>query len=44
MVAAADRYRMPIHAIGLGEGMNDLRPFDPAEVAAAIAGTGGDGA
>jgi fused signal recognition particle receptor len=44
MVAAADKYRMPIHAIGLGEGMNDLRPFDPAEVAAAIAGTGGGGA
>jgi fused signal recognition particle receptor len=44
MVAAADRYGMPIHAIGLGEGMNDLRPFDPAEVAAAIAGTGGGGA
>jgi fused signal recognition particle receptor len=43
MVAAADRYRMPIHAIGLGEGMNDLRPFDPAEVAAAIAGTNGGG-
>ncbi len=44
MVAAADKYGMPIHAIGLGEGMNDLRPFDPAEVAAAIAGTGGGGA
>jgi len=44
MVAAADKYRMPIHAIGLGEGMDDLRPFDPAEVAAAIAGSGGGGA
>jgi fused signal recognition particle receptor len=40
MVAAADKLGMPIHAIGIGEGMNDLRPFDPAEVAAAIAGTG----
>jgi len=40
MVAAADKYKMPIHAIGIGEGMNDLRPFDPAEVARAIAGTG----
>ena len=38
MVAAADKYGMPIHAIGIGEGMNDLRPFDPAEVAGAIAG------
>jgi fused signal recognition particle receptor len=38
MVAAADRYGLPIHAIGVGEGMNDLRPFDPAEAARAIAG------
>src|SRR5687768_9301047 len=38
MVAAADKYGMPIHAIGIGEGMNDLRPFDPKEVAGAIAG------
>ena len=41
MVAAADRYGMPIHAIGIGEGMNDLRPFDPKEVAGAIAGIEG---
>ncbi|HEY0325402.1 MAG TPA: signal recognition particle-docking protein FtsY [Allosphingosinicella sp.] len=40
MVAAADKYGMPIHAIGIGEGMNDLRPFDPKQVAAVIAGTG----
>ena len=38
MVAAADRYGLPIHAIGVGEGMDDLRPFDPAEAARAIAG------
>jgi len=38
MVAAADRYGLPIHAIGVGEGMDDLRPFDAAEVARAIAG------
>jgi fused signal recognition particle receptor len=41
MVAAADKYGLPIHAIGVGEGMNDLRPFDAAEVAHAIAGTHG---
>jgi fused signal recognition particle receptor len=40
MVAAADRYGLPIHAIGVGEGMDDLRPFDPREVASAIAGGG----
>ncbi|WP_129790568.1 signal recognition particle-docking protein FtsY [Sphingosinicella sp. CPCC 101087] len=38
MVAAADRYGLPIHAIGVGEGMDDLRPFDAAEVARAISG------
>ena len=38
MVAAAEKYGLPIHAIGVGEGMDDLRPFDPAEVARAIAG------
>ena len=38
MVAAADQFGLPIHAIGVGEGMDDLRPFDPAEAARAIAG------
>ena len=38
LVAAADAYGLPIHAIGIGEGMDDLRPFDPAEAARAIAG------
>jgi fused signal recognition particle receptor len=38
LVAAAEKYGMPVHAIGLGEGIGDLRPFDPAEVARAIAG------
>jgi fused signal recognition particle receptor len=41
MVAAADKYGLPIHAIGVGEGMNDFRPFDAAEVASAIAGVRG---
>jgi fused signal recognition particle receptor len=38
LVAAADAYGLPIHAIGIGEGMDDLRPFDAAEAARAIAG------
>ncbi|TFI59330.1 signal recognition particle-docking protein FtsY [Sphingomonas parva] len=38
LVAAAERYGLPIHAIGIGEGMNDLRPFDPRVTARAIAG------
>lgn len=41
MVAAADKYGLPIHAIGIGEGLDDLRPFDPALVAGAIAGARG---
>jgi fused signal recognition particle receptor len=40
LVAAADRYGLPIHAIGLGEGIDDLRPFDARETARAIAGLG----
>jgi fused signal recognition particle receptor len=40
LVAAAEKYGLPIHAIGVGEGMDDLRPFDPALAARAIAGAG----
>lgn len=38
LVAAAERYGLPIHAIGVGEGMSDLRPFDAREVSRIIAG------
>ena len=38
LVAAAERFGLPIHAIGVGEGVDDLRPFDPRAVARAIAG------
>ncbi|MFZ5703728.1 MAG: signal recognition particle-docking protein FtsY [Pseudomonadota bacterium] len=38
LVAAAERYGLPVHAIGLGESIDDLKPFDPSEVARAIAG------
>ncbi len=38
LVAAAKQFNMPIHAIGVGETIEDLRPFDANEVAAAIAG------
>ncbi|MET0137214.1 MAG: signal recognition particle-docking protein FtsY, partial [Sphingobium sp.] len=38
LVAAADSRGLPIHAIGVGETIGDLRPFDPAELARAIAG------
>ena len=38
MVAAAEKFGLPIYAIGVGEGVDDLRPFDPRAVARAIAG------
>ena len=38
LVAAAETFGMPIHAIGVGETLEDLRPFDPDEVASLIAG------
>ena len=38
LVAAAERFRLPIHAIGVGEGMDDLRPFAADDFGAALAG------
>jgi fused signal recognition particle receptor len=38
LVAAAEKYGLPVHAIGIGEGIDDLRPFDAMEVARVIAG------
>jgi fused signal recognition particle receptor len=38
LVAAAEKYGLPIHAIGIGEGMGDMRPFDAHEVSRIIAG------
>lgn len=38
LVAVAEKFGLPIHAIGVGEGADDLRPFDPRAVARAIAG------
>lgn len=38
LVAAAEQFGMPIHAVGIGEQMEDLRPFEASEMARAIAG------
>ncbi|GGO98215.1 signal recognition particle-docking protein FtsY [Stakelama pacifica] len=38
LVNAAEKYGLPIHAIGVGEQVDDLRPFDANEVARIIAG------
>ena len=40
LVALADRFGLPIHAIGVGEAIEDLDAFDPEEFAAALTGTG----
>jgi fused signal recognition particle receptor len=39
LVALADKYGLPIHAIGIGEQIDDLAPFDPEEFARALTGT-----
>lgn len=38
LVAAAEKFGLPIHAIGIGETLDDLRPFDATEMGEAIAG------
>jgi fused signal recognition particle receptor len=38
LIAIAERFGLPINAIGLGEGIGDLEPFDADDFAAAIAG------
>ena len=36
VVAIASELKLPIHYVGLGEGIDDLRPFDPEDFARAI--------
>jgi len=38
LVALADKFGLPIHAIGVGEQLDDLAPFDPEDFAAALTG------
>ena len=41
LVAISAKYRMPVHAIGVGEGVDDFQPFDAQDFARAIAGLDG---
>lgn len=41
LVALADKFGLPIHAIGVGEQIDDLAPFDPEEFARALVGAEG---
>ncbi len=38
LVALADKFGLPIHAIGVGEQIDDLQPFDPEDFARALTG------
>ncbi len=38
LVAIAEKFALPIHAIGVGETVEDLQPFDAYDFASAIAG------
>lgn len=38
LVALADKFGLPIHAIGVGEQIDDLSPFDPEDFANALTG------
>src|SRR3546814_7920349 len=38
LVALAEKFGLPVHAIGVGEGIEDLRPFDPAQFARSLMG------
>ena len=38
VVALADTFKLPVHAVGTGEQAGDLRPFDASEYARALLG------
>jgi fused signal recognition particle receptor len=40
LVAIAEQFRLPVHFIGVGEGIDDLEPFTARDFARAIAGLG----
>ncbi|NCC21645.1 MAG: signal recognition particle-docking protein FtsY [Alphaproteobacteria bacterium] len=38
VVSLADQFKLPIYAVGVGEGIEDLQPFHPKEYARALVG------
>jgi fused signal recognition particle receptor len=42
LVAVAARFGLPVHFIGVGEDIDDLAPFSPADFAKALVGLGAD--
>ena len=41
VVALAEEFGLPVHAVGVGEGVDDLQPFDAQEFANALTGVTG---
>ena len=38
VVALAQEFALPVHAVGVGEKVTDLRPFDPLDYARGLVG------
>jgi len=38
LVSLAEKFKLPVHAIGVGEGVYDLRPFDAEAFAKSLMG------
>ena len=38
LVAIAEKFKLPVHAVGVGETIDDLQPFDAEAFSRAIAG------
>ncbi len=44
LVALAEKFKLPVHAIGVGETAQDLQPFDPRDFARSLMGVTGEAA
>jgi fused signal recognition particle receptor len=42
LVALAEKFKLPVHAIGVGETAQDFQPFDPRDFARSLMGIPGD--
>jgi fused signal recognition particle receptor len=38
VIALADKFGLPVHAVGVGEGLDDMRAFDPIAFARSLVG------
>jgi len=42
VIALAEKFQLPVHAVGVGEGADDLQPFEARDFANALAGVAPD--